>query len=41
MLNHAGRRADRGAVAVMFAICTLLLVSLAAVAVDLGNAYQR
>lgn len=32
---------ERGAVAIIFAVCSLLIFSLAALAVDLGNAYAR
>ena len=39
--GSARRRDDRGAIAVVFALTCVLLFGLAAVAVDLGNAYQR
>ena len=39
--GRARRRDDRGAIAVVFALTCVLLFGLAAVAVDLGNAYQR
>lgn len=34
-------RSDRGAIAVIFAICAVLLFSVAALGVDLGNAFNR
>jgi len=40
-LTRKPARDDRGAAAVMFALCALLLFGVGAMAVDLGNMYQR
>ncbi|MGH3470552.1 MAG: TadE/TadG family type IV pilus assembly protein, partial [Nocardioidaceae bacterium] len=40
-MKRLTRRDESGAYAVIFALCSLLLFSVAALAVDLGNAEQR
>jgi hypothetical protein len=41
MIFRRRRRDDRGAIAVLFAVLSIVIFGVAAFAVDLGNAYQR
>jgi hypothetical protein len=41
MISRRRQRSDRGAIAVLFAILSIVIFGVAAFAVDFGNAYQR